>query len=259
MEALKTLVAACLSPLVLSLLLQLLGWCLYRKRRVVAVPTLLLGTVILLLGSLSGWTFERLRDLEFRYPPLQTSNIPAGDVVIVVLGSGFNPDPQLPANSQVGGAFLSRLLEGVRLWRLRPGAELVISVAGTATGAQKSDFIAEISGLLGVQAASVRLLTTAESTLDEALLVRDLAAGRKVLLVTSAGHLPRAVQIFESEGLVVVAAPTDYGFVRRGSPRDHWWHRWIPSAEGIGTNHGWLYEQVAGLWQTIRQLSGTNP
>ena len=103
-------------------------------------------------------------------------------------------------------------------------------------------------------------MVTAQSTMnDEALLVRDLAAGRKVLLVTSAGHLPRAVQIFESEGLVVVAAPTDYGFVRRGSPRDHWWHRWIPSAEGIGTNHGWLYEQVAELWQTIRQLSGTNP
>jgi uncharacterized SAM-binding protein YcdF (DUF218 family) len=213
----------------------------------------------LLLGSVSGWTFEGLRDLEFRYPPLQDSKIPSGDVVIVVLGSGFNPDPELPANSQVGGAFLSRLLEGVRLWRLRPDAELVISVAGTATGAQKSNFLSGISGLLGLQSADVRLLTTAESTLDEALLVRDLAVGRTVLLATSAGHMPRAMQIFESEGLTVVAAPTDYGFVRRGSPRDRWWPRWIPSAEGIGANHGWLYEQVAGLWQTIRQLSGTHP
>ena len=259
MEALKSFIAACLSPLVISLLLQIVGWCLYRKRRRAAIIALLLGTSTLLLGSLSGWTYEQSRDSEFRYPPLQSGGIPSGNIVIVVLGSGFNPDPQLPANSQVGGAFLSRLLEGVRLWRLRPDAELVISIAGTATDQQKSDFFDGMRSLLGLQSANVRLLTTAESTLDEALLVRDLAAGRTVLLATSAGHMPRAMRIFKSEGLMVVAAPTDYGFVRRGSPRDRWWPRWIPSAEGIGTNHGWLYEQVAGIWQTIRQLTVTPP
>ena len=140
MEALKSFIAACLSPLVISLLLQIVGWCLYRKRRRAAIIALLLGISTLLLGSLSGWTYEQSRDSEFRYPPLQSGGIPSGNIVIVVLGSGFNPDPQLPANSQVGGAFLSRLLEGVRLWRLRPDAELGISVAGTATDQQKSDF-----------------------------------------------------------------------------------------------------------------------
>jgi len=259
MEVFKSLIAACLSPLVIGLAIQFLGWWCHWRRKRSGGRLVLLGTTTLVLGSLSGWTYEWQRDSEFRYPPLQSSGIPSGNVVIVVLGSGFNPDPQLPANSQVGGAFLSRLLEGIRLWRLRPDAQLVISIAGTAADGQKSDFFAGMRSLLGLQSASVRLLTTAESTLDEALLVRHLAADRTVVLVTSAGHMPRAIQVFESEGLTVVAAPTDYGFVRRGSPRDQWWPRWIPSAEGISSNHRWLYEQVAGVWQSIRQLSVALP
>lgn len=254
METLKAVVAALLSPLVIALVLQLAGWCVRGRRRRLGTGLVFGGTVVLLLGSLSGWTYESRRAAEYQYSPLALDQLPAGELAIVVLGTGFNPDPLLPANSQVGGTFLSRLLEGVRLWRARPDALLVVSVAGTASEGDKRCFWQQMQLLLGLAAAEVALLTTAESTLDEAFLVRDMVQGRSVVLATSAGHMPRAMRIFADEGLSVTAAPTDYGMPRSGSAKDSIWHRWVPSVDGVVSNHAWLYELVAGVWQYTRSV-----
>lgn len=254
METFKAVVAALLSPLVIALLLQLAGWYVRGRRRRLGTGLVFAGTVVLLLGSLSGWTYEARRAAEYQYSPLVLDQLPAGELAIVVLGTGFNPDPLLPANSQVGGAFLSRLLEGVRLWRARPDALLVVSIAGTADEGDKQRFWQQMQLLLGLAAAEVVLVTTAESTLDEAFLVRDVVRGRSVVLATSAGHMPRAMRIFADEGLSVTAAPTDFGMTRSGSPKEKYWLRWVPSADGVGSNHAWLYEAVAGIWQVVRQL-----
>jgi uncharacterized SAM-binding protein YcdF (DUF218 family) len=172
---------------------------------------------------------------------------------VAVLGSGFNPDPQMPANSQVGPAFLARLLEGIRILRYRPDIQLVVSVAGEADETSKSQFLAAMLQLLSIDTQRVRLITTAESTLDEAALVNKLNLQKvPVVLATSASHMPRAVRIFTEAGMTTVAAPTDFGFVRAGSPRDKVWLRWIPSTDGVAGNHTWLYEKVATLWQMVR-------
>jgi uncharacterized SAM-binding protein YcdF (DUF218 family) len=254
METFKTLVALLLSPLLIALLLQLAGWFMRFKRHDSRKGHVLIasGTVVLLLGSLSGFTFESRRAAEFLYPPLAPESIPAGPLQIVVLGTGFNPDPELPANSRVGGVFLARLLEGLRILRTRPDSQLIVSIAGETPAAAKEQFWAEMKPLLGIEAADTLLLTTAESTLDEAQLVKPLNNGGPLVLATSAGHLPRAVQIFRDEGLDVLPAPTDYCFVRARSSKDRRWTRWIPSTDGLGSNHAFLYEAVASLWQSVR-------
>lgn len=252
METFKAVVATLLSPLVIALLLQLSGWAVRRRLQRLGTGLVFTGTVVLLLGSMSGWTYEARRAAEYQYSPISVGQLPVGNLAIVVLGTGFNPDSQLPANSQVGGTFLSRLLEGVRLWRARPDALLVVSVAGTADEGNKRRFWRQMQTLLGLEAARVTLITTAESTLDEAKSVRDVVAGSAVVLATSAGHMPRAMRIFGDEGLMVTAAPTDFGMPRRGGPKDYRWPRWLPSADGVGGNHAWLYEAVAGTWQSLQ-------
>ena len=257
METFKFLVSISLSPLLIALMLQLSGWTFWLKRRDSRKGLRLIasGTGVLLLGSLSGFTFESQRAAQFLYPPLDVASLPPGPLQIVVLGTGFNPDPELPANSRVGGTFLSRLTEGVRVLRARPEAELVVSIAGETAAANKRQFWQEFSPILGLGETRCRLITEAESTLDEARMVAELNDGRLVVLATSAGHMPRAVQIFCDEGLDIIAAPTDYGFVRKGSEKDRTWERWIPSTGGLGSNHAWLYESIAGIWQRLRQLS----
>ncbi len=71
-------------------------------------------------------------------------------------------------------------------------------------------------------------------------------------VITTDGHMPRAIKTFEVEGLAPIAAPKNNGFVRAGSPDEKIWQRWLPSADGIGSNHQWLYEKVALVWQQIK-------
>lgn len=253
MEQFKAFVATCLSPLVIALVLLLWGWLRYRRDRRSGVAILLLGTLVLLLGSLSIWTFEARRQAEYSIAPLDTTLLPAGPLQVVVLGTGFNPDQYLPANSRVGGAFLARLLEGVRVVRARPDAQLVVSIAGTSPASEKLAFWEAMQQTLAIEQIDSLLVTTAESSLDEAIEVGRVNTGEPVILATSAGHMPRAKMIFEDEGMQVLPAPTDYAFVRAGSARDYFWPRIVPSTGGIGSNHAWLYENVAALWQLIRR------
>ena len=254
MEFVKTLIAAALSPITISLTMQCVGWLWWirsdsgrRGKSLIAT-----GTLVLLIGSLPSITFEARRRSEFQHDALVPAELPNEPVRLVELGTGFNPDNTLPANSRVGGAFLSRLLEAVRILRDRPDAELIVSIAGPAPAADKQRFWREMSGILQLENVKAELITDAESTLDEARLVRRLIKDEAIVLATSAGHMPRAMQIFTDEGMQVIPAPTDYTFVRAGSPRDNVWDRWIPSAGGINSNHAWLYEAAAGLWQRVR-------
>ena len=257
-DAFKNLVATLLSPLWVALLIQLLAigfWA--RKRPTAALRTFAVAFAVLLLGSLSGWTYNQRRQAEFQYPPLHADkieNVPSAPLV-VVLGTGFNSDPELPFTSQVSGTFLARLLEGVRVHRLYPDSRLVVSIAGRADEKDKRQFFSQMTSLLSLDPQRIDLITTAKSTDDEVVATKALSQGQPTIVVTSAGHMPRAMTLFASANLTPIAAPTDFGFPREGSPNDKIWQRWIPSTDGIGSNHQWLYERVAMVWQWVKNAT----
>ena len=252
METMKLVAATLLSPLLISLICQSVGWLLwyYRRKSGWGLIFVAAGTCVLVLGSISGWTHESRRTREFVHSPLDaTADIRLDSpVLIVVLGTGYNSDPELPANSQVSGTFLSRLLEGVRIYRSHPQSRLLISIAGNAGAESKRFFADEMIALLQINATRVDIATESKSTSDEAEEAIRHHRGEQVIVVTSAGHMVRAMTIFDDAGLSPIAAPTDYGFTRLGSPDDKIWPRWVPSAGGVAGNHQWLYEQVASLW-----------
>lgn len=254
METFKLVIAALLSPLLISLILQTIAWAFWLRRRSPKAMALLgLGTIVLAAGGISGLTYEKRRAREFLFPPLDVAQelTPDKPVLAVVLGTGFNPDPRLPANSKVSGVFLARLLEGVRILRSHPDARLLVSVAGKADASEKRLFLGEMIDLLDLDPARVSIITSAQSTSDEAEEFAIQHKQEQVVVVTSAGHMVRAMQIFSDAGLEPHAAPADYGFARAGSPGEKVWPRWIPSADGISSNHQWLYETAAMLWHSI--------
>ncbi len=63
--------------------------------------------------------------------------------------------------------------------------------------------------ILQLDPARVRMICDAESTADESVLVAQMHQDGPILLVTSAGHMPPAMEIFQSSDLTVLAAPTD--------------------------------------------------
>ena len=254
METFKLIVASLLSPMLICLCLQAIGWLLWlRSRSRRALSLIGAGTLVLTIGGLSGLSYESARAREYAYQPLEMTGTLDKDRpwLIVVLGTGFNPDPEMPANSQVSSTFHARLLEGVRIYRNHPGSRLMISVAGQATAEKKVRFIEQMIELLQLDPSRVSMISEAKSTADEADEVVRLRKNEQVVVVSSAGHMLRAIEIFADKGLDPIPAPSEFWFPRAGSPGDQIWPRWVPSANGINSNHQWLYETAASLWHKI--------
>jgi uncharacterized SAM-binding protein YcdF (DUF218 family) len=130
----------------------------------------------------------------------------------------------------------------------------VVSVANDEVAQEdKREFLNAMIELVAIDPARVELITEAESTEDEAELVKELRRdGEQVVIATSAGHMPRAMETFSNVGLSPIAAPCDFWYPRAGSPGEKKWKRWIPSAGGISGTHQMLYEGLASLWQKIK-------
>jgi uncharacterized SAM-binding protein YcdF (DUF218 family) len=252
MDSLKSLIAWAISPVVLCLLLQIPGWILCRTRwRRIGIGLIGVGTAVLLIGSLPVVSFHTNRSREAAHPPLQLESAldPSRPVLAVVLGTGFNPDPELPANSRVSGTFLARLTEGVRVIRNHPDARLLVSVANPDASPQtKREFITALAAILAIDPTRIDLITDARSTADE---VRSTAKihrpGEQLVVVTSASHMPRAIKLFTTADLSPTPAPSDFHYPRQGSPDDKPWKQWIPSGEATGSTHQLLYETLAGF------------
>ena len=62
----------------------------------------------------------------------------------------------------------------------------------------------------GIPSDRVFVSDLVTNTADEATAVKKMALGNKIILVTSAFHMPRAQRLFEKEGLEVVPYPVDF-------------------------------------------------
>lgn len=259
MEPFKDLITFLISPLSIAIIMASTGWGIYRtKRKRLAIAFLLGSTVVLLLGSLSGWTYDRTRRLEYTYPPFeidQHDRDPNQPTVIAVLGTGFNADELLPANSRVTGSFHARLLEGLRIYRAIPDSKLHVSIAGKAPDQAKTEFLSDITSLLDIAPERITALTSAESTEDEAEAIKNSYPDNAIILVTSASHMPRAIDTFARQNVAATPAPCDYSTTRAASPNDKPWQRWIPSPDGLGRNHQFARELMASVWQRVKGTS----
>jgi len=76
--------------------------------------------------------------------------------------------------------------------------------------------MAEVLELLGVPASAILQESRSRNTYENAVEARRLlepAGANRILLVTSALHMPRAVASFRHQGFEVIPAPTDFWIV----------------------------------------------
>ncbi|WP_448563939.1 YdcF family protein [Trichothermofontia sp.] len=198
----------------LGLTCVLLGVALLSRQRWprVAQTAIALGLAILLISS-SPWTAYWL------VSSLEQRHIPAGPLppaaAIVVLGGGTKP--ALPPRPGVDLAEAGdRILYGAQLYREGKAPWLVLSggrIDWMGGGRSEVADMAELAMLFGVPASAILQDTASFNTYQNAVNVRQILAAKgiqRVLLVTSALHMPRALLIFQRQGLDPIAAPTDF-------------------------------------------------
>jgi uncharacterized SAM-binding protein YcdF (DUF218 family) len=189
------------------------------------------------------------RLLVIGFQPLAASDVPAGRIAIVVLGSGsftardWNDDEY----SIVDPTAASRVLEAARVYRL-VNPDLVISSGGrirprdqnVPTAIAMRDALVQ----LGIPPSRIVVEPDSRNTHEEALHDAQMLATRNishVVLVTSTMHMRRSLGTFRAEGLAAIPA------IARDPYRPRSWGEWIvPGDLGLHTSNS-LAHEVLGI------------
>ncbi len=131
---------------------------------------------------------------------------------IVVIGGGISRAARDAGDVAVLTAgSLRRLIGAVDLQRARAMSTLVISGGVSRFGTREGELMHSLALRLGVPDAAIRLEQNARTTWQNARFVADLQPpiAKRIWLVTSALHMPRARYSFEQAGFEVCAWPVD--------------------------------------------------
>lgn len=187
---------------------------------------LIAGALIILFFFSNYWVSSALiRSLEWQ-------NLPEGELpnvsAIVVLGGAVLPKvPPRPwvEVSEEG----DRILYGAKLYRDGKAPKLILSggrIDWKNTGDPESKDMAELAQVMGVPKTAILEDPTSLNTYENAVNVRKILDSqgieRRVLLVTSALHLPRSLAIFKRQGIDAIPAPTDFITIEQDSEEATW-------------------------------------
>jgi len=242
-NTLKSIIAELLMPLPITLILLALGiLLLLLPRRRSGIALCAGGFVLLFLAAWPPTANRLLLPLEQSYPAITSSQGLHGIYAIVVLGSAYYPEDRQGIFSELSETATVRLAEGVRLFHLTGQPRLILSGGSRSDGKPVSEGYRQGAKALGVPGEMIFELDTPRDTAQEAIATQALLGeGARVVLVTSASHMPRAIRHFEKVGLKPVAAPTHH---LANKPSSKHWQYWLPSADALKMSERALYEYM---------------
>jgi len=193
----------------LLLIVTLVLW--WKNPRWVPYPVAL--ALIVLLLATNGWVSNSLvRSLEWQHLP--PTEIPRADAIVVLGGamkSKIDPRPMVDV-AESG----DRVIYAAQLYQEQK-APVVIPTGGRISwlggGFSEATDMAQLLQLMGVPESAIIEEPNALNTYENAVYVKEILAEKgmkRVLLVTSAMHMPRALKIFQHREIDTIAAPTDF-------------------------------------------------
>lgn len=194
--------------------------------------------LVIWLGGNRIVSMTVVRSLEWRYAAPAVA--PQAEA-IVVLGGGVNPPgpPRPMAEMNEAG---DRLTYAAKLYQEGVAPHLLLSGGGVTVDGQQlypeAETMAELLTLMGVPREALWLETESRNTYENAVESKRLLDPKginRIVLVTSALHMPRAVAIYEKQGFDVIPAPTDY----------------------LVTEEDWALNTAPNLWLQIYNLAPT--
>lgn len=249
------LIGAFLLPPFNLLLSGLCGWLLLRRRPWLGKTLIGLSWLLLYALSTPLVANKLLQGLESgETPPILRAGAAQA---IVVLGAGRALHAPEYGGETVSTYSLQRLRYAALLQQ-KTGLPLLLS-GGKLDGGVEPEAVL-MNEALKEQHIPVRWLETVSTdTLENAFFSRNLlqrAGIKRIYLVTSAWHMPRARQAFEAAGFDVVAAPTGFTAGMRLMPLD-----FLPNATALQKSAIFTHETIGLLWYRwrLRHLDPNRP
>ena len=194
------------SPLGLISFLIILG--IFTKRMLYIVTALLLlwvTSIPIVSNSLLGL-------LEQNYQVQTLDNVEDHDTVVVLSGMVRTIQNNGEVYYEFGEA-VDRILAGISL--IKDGkADRMILTRGQlpwSLGVPEGEFLSNFAKMNGVEADKITLTREVQNTDDEAKAIAELiTSNEKLILVTSAFHMPRARKVFANQNILVTEFPVDF-------------------------------------------------
>ena len=225
----------------LALVLAAFGW------RRLALTGLVLAVVPVVVFSFPQVSDALVGYLESQSRAAEAAAPTCCYEAIVVLGGGIGaahppeqPDPHL----NEGG---DRVWHAARLWKRGLAPRIIVS-GGSFLAQHGGPPTTEADAMrvflvdLGVPADAITDEGKALNTIENIRNVRAIIGTGKVALVTSAYHMPRALQLAARAGLNVGAFPTDFEAIPAARVP---WDNWLPSIAGLSQSNLALREIIA--------------
>ncbi len=226
----KKAISALIMPLPIGLILGAIGlWYLYKEHYKKAKIFLSISLVWIATIAYSPFTNTLLEPLESTYKRLK--EIPKETKYILLLG----------------GDKENRAWEALRLYHKIPNAK-IITTGYAPFGGKIPSAISTANFLkkVGVKREDIIIETKPKTTEEEAIETKKYLDKRPFMLVTSAYHMPRAIQIFKKHGLNPIPAPTDFKIKNHDTP--------LSTPKGkklLQTDQAW-HEYLGLFWNLLR-------
>ncbi len=214
------------SPIVLVVLLVLYGaW--VRRRW-----PLMLAVGLLWVSALPIVADQLLNVAQGQIVRREASRVDPADAVVVLAG-GLNVIRSETGARGEWNEAVDRVLGGVELMQANRAPRLILSstrYGGIAAGISEGAEARRLALALGVSEEKIEIAAPAFNTEEEARNIRPLfGESARIILVTSAAHMPRAQRIFSEAGFEVDPFPVDFNLPLG----KRWGELWLPRAGAL--------------------------
>ena len=233
------------SPLMLIILLIIFGVIINSKK------ISLIGIFILIVCSLPVISDKLVAYLESDYQLSKPSNIEPADSIVVLSGMIRTINSKDGLDYEFGEAS-DRIFAGINLFKEKKAPKLILTRGKLpwSAGIPEGEYLREIAINNGISESNILITKNVENTDQEAKAIKKLLSDdkSKVLLVTSAFHMPRAQKVFEAAGINVVPFPVD--FQKRLSKIT--FMSFMPSADSLSGTSFFVREMIGRVYYNLK-------
>ena len=211
----------------------------------------LIGTIVLIISSLPIVSNKFIAYLEKDYQPIEISEIENVDAIVVLSGMirviGDEENLKYEFTESV-----DRFFAGLDLFNNNKAPILILTRGKMpwSIGIAEGEYLKELAIKYGVPEENIILTDEVQNTDQEAKVIKKILTNdnARIILVTSAFHMPRAEKVFKAANINVIPFPVDF----KNSKSKTTMMNFIPSAESLSQTSYFVREMIGRLYYNLK-------
>ena len=209
------------------------------------------GVAILVIFSMPIISKKLITYLESDYELIQPSGVKSADAVVVLSGMVKTIQTKNGLDYEWGEA-ADRIFAGIDLFKLNKAPVLILTGGKLpwSIGVSEGEYLKDVAIKFGVPEKDILITENVENTDQEAKAIKNLLLldNPKIILVTSAFHMPRAQLVFKAAGINVIPFPVDF---RIGAQKITFMN-FIPSASSFSATSFFVREIIGRTYYNLK-------